>query len=240
MLNKPTPLERYGHNLTLLAKCGTFAPLAGQEVVINRVFQVLQRKNKNIPLILAADETRRWAIVAEVTRRMALGDAPEPLLTQQVIRLDYEALFTNLSDDTLMRQERIKQLYAPLQEKLAQAKPDSKEEWTLLEELFRWPSLEEWVAPTMILERLQSMFIVIHQNSGSFILYIDHFHRLLGGEPDRYPIHAHSLLKPALNRDRIQLMGACTLEHYRQHIERDASMQRPCQEICLPEAFDNS
>jgi hypothetical protein len=35
MLNKPTPLERYGHNLTILAKRGTFAPLAGQEAVIS-------------------------------------------------------------------------------------------------------------------------------------------------------------------------------------------------------------
>ncbi len=59
MLNESTPLERYGHNLTKLAKLGAFAPLAGQEAVMNRVFQVLQRKNRNIPLILASDETRR-------------------------------------------------------------------------------------------------------------------------------------------------------------------------------------
>jgi hypothetical protein len=151
-------LERYGHNLTRLAKLGVFAPLAGQEAVINRVFQVLQRKNKNIPLILASDETRRWAIVAEVIRRMALGNAPELLLTQQVIGLDYEALFTNLSDDTLMRQKYRKQKYTLFREKLAWARPDSDVEWDLLEELFRWPSLEEWIAPTMILERLQLMF----------------------------------------------------------------------------------
>jgi len=38
--------------------------------------------------------------VAEVIRRMTIGEAPEPLPKQQVIGLDYEALFTNLSDDT--------------------------------------------------------------------------------------------------------------------------------------------
>jgi ATP-dependent Clp protease ATP-binding subunit ClpA len=228
-------LERYGHNLTRLAKLGAFAPLTGQEAVINRVFQVLQRKNKNIPLILASDETRRWAIVAEVIRRMTIGDAPKPLPTQQVIGLDYEALFTNLPDDTLMRQERRKQKDTLLGEKLAQAKADSDEEWVLMEELFRWPSLEEWIAPTMVLERLQLMFIAMHQSAGSFILYIDHFHRLVGGEPDHYPIQAATLLKPALNRDQIQLIGACTIEQYRQHIERDAAIQRRCQEICLPE-----
>ncbi len=240
LLSESAPLERYGHNLTRLAKRETFPPLASDEAMVTRVLQVLQRLNKNSPLILASDEPRRWAIVAEVVRRIAVGDAPEPLLTRQVIGLDYEALFSSVSDDTLTRkariQERIKYKYAPLHEKLAQAEPDSEEEWALLAELFRWPSLEEWIAPTMVLERLQSMFIAMHQAVGSFILYIDHFHRLLGGEPDRYPIDAATLLKPALNRDRIQLIGTCTFEQYRQHIERDAAIQRPCQEICVPES----
>src|SRR5260370_42503176 len=87
MLNKSAPLERYGHNLTRLAKRGAFAPLASEEVVVSQVLQVLQRRNKNSPLILASDETRRWAIVAEVMRRMPAGDAPEPLLTRQVTEL---------------------------------------------------------------------------------------------------------------------------------------------------------
>jgi len=235
LLSESAPLERYGHNLTRLAKRGTFPPLTSDEAMVPRVLQVLQRRRKNSPLILASDEPRRWAIVAEVIRRMAAGDAPEPLLTRQVIGLDYEALFSNLSDDILIRKACIKQKYAPLGEKLAQAEPDSEEEWALFAESFRWPSLEEWIAPTMVLERLQSMFIAMHQAAGSFILYIDHFHRLLGGELDRYPIDAATLLKPTLNRDRIQLIGACTLEQYRQHIERDAAIQRPCQEMCVPD-----
>lgn len=235
MLSESAPLDRYGHNLTRLAKRGTFPPLASDEAMVTRVLQVLQRRRKNSPLILASDEARRWAIVAEVVRRMAAGDAPESLLTRQVIGLDYEALFSNLSDDTLTRQERKKQRYAPLQEKLARVEPDSEEEWALLAELFRWPSLKEWVAPTMVLERLQSMFIAMHQAAGSFILYIDHFHRLVGGEPDRYPIDAATLLKPALNRDRIQLIGACTFAEYRHHIERDTAIQRPWQEMYLPD-----
>jgi ATP-dependent Clp protease ATP-binding subunit ClpA len=239
MLNESTPLERYGHNLTRLAKLGAFAPLAGQEAVINRVFQALQRNNKNVPLIVASDETRRWAVIAEVIRRMAIGDAPSPFPTQQVIGLDYEALFSDLSNDILIRQEQRKRKYAPLEEKLTQAKPSSEEHWTLLEELFRWPSLEEWIAPTTVLERLQSMFISMHQTAGSFILYVDHFHRLFCGEPDHYPIDATVLLKPALNRDRIQLIGACTLEQYHQHIEWNAFIPRRIQDICLPEVDDN-
>src|SRR5258708_24400902 len=124
--SEAAPLERYGHNLTELAKRRTFPPLASDEAMVSRVLQVLQRRRKNSPLLLASDEPRRWAIVAEVIRRMASEDAPGPLLTRQVIGLDYEALFSNLSDDTLTRQERQKQRYAPLQEKLAQAEPDSE------------------------------------------------------------------------------------------------------------------
>lgn len=239
ILNDPTSLERYGHNLTGLAKRGTFVPLASDEAAVNRVFEILQRQNnsnsKCNPMILASDETRRWAIVAEVIRRMANGDAPLPLRSCQVIGLDYEALCTNLSDDTAIRRERRKQKYAPLAEKFNQAEPGSAEEWELLGKLILWPPLEEWIAPTMTLERLQSMFITMSQSPGSFVLYVGHFHSLVGGEPETYPINASPLLKPALARGQVQLIGDCTLQQYRQHIERNAALQRRFQEICLPE-----
>lgn len=233
-LNESAPLERYTHNLTILAQQGAFAPLAGEEAVIDRVFQVAGRRNKNVPVILGINETRRWAVVGEVVRRMAVGDAPDPFPKQQVIALDFEALFNNLSDDTTMRQKRRKERIEPLVKKLDQVEPDSEEESALLDELFLWPPLEEWIASNMALARLQSIFIAMHEVKGSFILFVDHFHRLVAGERERYPIDAAGLLKPALARDQIQLIGACTLEQYRQYIERDAAIQRRCQEICLP------
>jgi ATP-dependent Clp protease ATP-binding subunit ClpC len=232
--SESTPLKRYGHNLTLLAHQRAFTPLNDQEAVMDRVFQVLQRTNKCNPVILDRDETRRWAVVAEVIRRMAVGNVPYPFSTYQVLALDYEALFTNLSDDTLAREERRRQRASPLVEKLAQTDPDSEEAWALRDEIFRWSPLEEWIAPTMVLERLQSLFLAIQQEAGPFLLFVDHFHRLLGGEWDRYPIDAATLLKPVLARRQIQLIGTCTLEQYQQYIERDAAMQRRCQEICLP------
>ncbi len=79
MLNESAPLERYGHNLTTLAKRGAFAPLAGQEAAVNRVFQILLRDKKCNPVLIGPHEAKRWAIVAEAVRRMAVGDAPEPL-----------------------------------------------------------------------------------------------------------------------------------------------------------------
>lgn len=68
ILNEAAPLERYGHDLTKLAMLGMFAPLSSYEAVVDQVMQVLQRKNRNLPLILTTDEATRWAIVAEVIR----------------------------------------------------------------------------------------------------------------------------------------------------------------------------
>lgn len=237
-LNESDPLKCYGHNLTVHIQQGAFPPLAGQDAVVSKVFQVLQRRNKSNPVIIDADETRRWAIVAEVIRRMTVGDAPEAFCKWQVIALNYEALFSNLSDDddTLNRREHGKQMLSALEKKLDQVAPDSAEAWALLDELFRWPLLEEWIAPTRALARLQAMFIAMHQASGTFLLFVDHFHRLIGGEWEKYPIDATELLKPALARGQIQLIGACTPAQYRLYIERDAAMQRRCQEIGLPTA----
>lgn len=239
-LNEAAPLERYTHNLTLLAQQGAFAPLTGEEAVIDRIFQVVRRRHKHVPVILDVDETRRWAIVAEVVRRLAVGDAPDPLPKQQIIALDFEALCSNLSDDTAMRRKRRERQYAPLRERLHALSQLSDEEWLArVGDIPLWPSLEEWIVPDMVLARLQSIFIAMHEARGTFILFVDHFHRLVGGERERYPIDAAGLLKPALHRDQIQLLGTCTLEQYRQYIERDAAIQRCCQEVCLP-ALDHN
>src|SRR5260370_37498375 len=93
------PLERSGHNLTQLARQGFIPPLVGYEVSVARVFQILlqheKSRNKYNPLLMDLDEMRRWRVVIEVVHRMAIGEAPDPLPTKQVIALNYEALFTN-------------------------------------------------------------------------------------------------------------------------------------------------
>jgi ATP-dependent Clp protease ATP-binding subunit ClpB len=230
-----SPLECYGHNLTMLAQLGSFSPLAGQDALVDRVLQILLRKNKCNPVLLDFDETRRWEVVAEVVRRMAMGDAPDSLCKRQVIALDYEALFANQSDEALSRLERKKQmLMSRLEEEWALGEQESDEEWwDRVGKMPLWPELEEWIAPTVVLERLQSMFIAMHRSADSFVLFVDHFHRLVGGEWDRYPVDAVTLLKPALARHQVQLIGACTLAQYRLHIERDAAIQRRCQEVLV-------
>ena len=238
-LDEISALERYGHNLTILARQGAFPPLAGQEAIIQRIFEILQRENNANPILLDFDQSRRFGIVAEVVRRMAIGEAPAPFVNMQVIALDLEALCSNLSDDRELRQQRIKQYSASLWKKLAEPVSSEAEAdeawWASLKDVPLWPQPEEWIAPSMVLERLQRMFLAMHHAPGSYLMFIDHFHRLLGGEPREYPVDAFKLLKPMLARRQIQLITACTREQYRLHIERNAAIQRRFQVIVPPE-----
>jgi hypothetical protein len=81
------------------------------------MLQVLQRKRKNNPVLLDSGETRRWKIVAETTRRMAVGDAPDLLCKRQVIALDYEALLAKPPDGgRVFVDVRLRSLFADLRE----------------------------------------------------------------------------------------------------------------------------
>lgn len=63
------------------------------------MFQVLLRETKCNPVLIGSHGTGRRAALAEVIRRMAIGDAPGPLPNRQVIMLDHEALLTDLSEE---------------------------------------------------------------------------------------------------------------------------------------------
>lgn len=187
--SEASPLDRYGHNLTALAQQGSFSPLIGQDVTVSSMLQILLRDDKKRnPLLLDCDEARQWAVVAEVIRRMAVGDAPDPLPKQQVIGLDYEALLADL--------------------------PDGRKSFE---------------------QRLRSIFNTMHQAAGTFVLFVNHFHHLVGGG-EKSRIDASTLLTPAFQRCEIQLIGACTLEQYWQDIERNASIQRCTAPVFTPEA----
>lgn len=248
-VDEPSPLERYGHNLTQLAQQGAFLPLAGSEAIVTSIFEILLRRQKTTnhhnrynPIILDLEGTSRWPVIAEAIRRMAVGDAPDPLPTWHVIALNYEALLARTPED-----EAAFKLAAPEPALPEEDDPalDEIKTWEDFEQFFKkyfpkglWPPLEEWVAPDVVMQRLQALFLAVRQSEGQVLLFIDHFHRLLGGDPDRYPIYAFSLLKPTLARGEIQLIGACTLAEFRQWIEREQSLLRRWQTVCLPDTWD--
>ncbi len=83
-------------------------------------------------------------------------------------------------------------------------------------------------------ERLKGAMEEIRK-SGNIILFIDEIHTIIGAGAAEGAIDAANILKPALARGEIQLIGATTLEEYRKHIEKDAALERRFQSIILDE-----
>lgn len=113
----PGALEKYGHDLTALARQGQFAPLQRREKEVERVFQILARRLKNNPMLISEDSAERFAIVAEVTRRISIGDVPEDIKVQRVVALNLEALIA----DTTYRgdlEKRLKSVFAEVKQSM--------------------------------------------------------------------------------------------------------------------------
>ncbi len=73
------------------------------------------------------------------------------------------------------------------------------------------------------------------QRAGNIILFIDELHTIVGAGSAEGAIDAANILKPALGRDELQIIGATTLEEYRRHIEKDAALERRFQPVRIAE-----
>lgn len=85
-------LEKYGRDLTILAKDGKLDPVIGRDYEIRRVIEILSRRTKNNPVLIGEPGVGKTAIVEGLARRIVAGDVPEGLKNKQVISLDMGAL----------------------------------------------------------------------------------------------------------------------------------------------------
>ncbi len=85
-------LEKYGRDLTALARAGKIDPVIGRDDEIRRVMQVLTRRTKNNPVLIGEPGVGKTAIVEGLARRIISGDIPESLKNKRVVAMDLGAM----------------------------------------------------------------------------------------------------------------------------------------------------
>ncbi len=85
-------LEKYGRDLTELARRGKIDPVIGRDNEIRRIMQVLSRRTKNNPVLIGDPGVGKTAIVEGLARRIVSGDVPESLKNKRIIAMDIGAM----------------------------------------------------------------------------------------------------------------------------------------------------
>ena len=85
-------LEKYGRDLTALARQGKIDPVIGRDEEIRRVMQVLTRRTKNNPVLIGEPGVGKTAIAEGLARRIVSGDVPESLKNKRLVAMDLGAM----------------------------------------------------------------------------------------------------------------------------------------------------
>jgi len=179
-------LDSYCINLTDRAKTGKLDAVIGREQEIERVVQILNRRQKNNPCLIGEPGVGKTAIAEGLAQRIAAGQVPFKLRDKEVFLLDLTALVAG----TQFRGQFESRMKG------------------LIEEIRKF---------------------------GNIILVIDEVHNIVGAGDAEGSMNAANILKPALSRGEIQVIGATTFAEYRKHIEKDTALERRFQPVTVNE-----
>ena len=179
-------LDNYCINLSQRARQGKLDAVIGREQEIERVVQILNRRQKNNPCLIGEPGVGKTAIAEGLAQRIAAGEVPFKLRDKEVYLLDLTALVAG----TQFRGQFESRMKG------------------LIEEI---------------------------RKAGNIILVIDEVHNIVGAGDAEGSMNAANILKPALSRGEIQVIGATTFNEYRKHIEKDTALERRFQPVTVNE-----
>ena len=179
-------LDSYCINLSQRARDGKLDAVIGRAEEIERVVQILNRRQKNNPCLIGEPGVGKTAIAEGLAQKIAAKDVPYKLQNKEVYLMDLTALVAGTQFRGLF-ESRMK---------------------GLIEEV---------------------------KKLGNIILVIDEVHNLVGAGDAEGSMNAANILKPALSRGEIQVIGATTFNEYRKHIEKDAALERRFQPVTVAE-----
>ncbi len=179
-------LDVYCRNLTKRAADGKLDKIVGRESELQRVIQILCRRQKNNPCLIGEPGVGKTAIAEALAQKIADGDVPYKLKGKQIYLVDLTAL----------------------------------------------------VAGTQFRGQFESRILGLLgevKAAGNVILVIDEVHNIVGAGDAEGGVNAANILKPALSRGEIRIIGATTLNEYRKYIEKDTALERRFQPVTVNE-----
>ena len=179
-------LDTYCRNLTRRAENGKLDRIIGREKELDRVIQILCRRQKNNPCLIGEPGVGKTAIAEALAQKIADGDVPYKLKGKQIYLVDLTAI----------------------------------------------------VAGTQFRGQFESRILGLLnevKEAGNVILVIDEVHNIVGAGDAEGSINAANILKPALSRGEVRIIGATTLTEYRKYIEKDSALERRFQPVTVNE-----
>ena len=179
-------LDTYCRNLTKRAADGKLDRIIGRDRELERVIQILCRRQKNNPCLIGEPGVGKTAIAEALAQRIADGSVPFKLKGKQIYLVDMTAL----------------------------------------------------VAGTQFRGQFESRILGLLnevKEAGNVILVIDEVHNIVGIGDSEGSVNAANILKPALSRGEIRILGATTLNEYRKYIEKDTALERRFQPVTVEE-----
>ena len=179
-------LTTYCRNLTQFAREGKLDRIIGRDKELDRITQILCRRQKNNPCLIGEPGVGKTAIAEALAIRIAEGAVPYKLRGKEIYLVDMTAL----------------------------------------------------VAGTQFRGQFESRILGLLgevREVGNAILVIDEVHNIVGTGEAEGSVNAANILKPALSRGEVQIIGATTLNEYRKYIEKDSALERRFQPVTVNE-----